>query len=204
MIFYFSATGNSKYVAEQVAEDDERLIFIPEAIDQGNNIFSVEPGERVGIISPTYNWTLPSITEKFLEKLELKYTVRPYLYYVGTFGTTTGAAAAMADHIMKAKGLAFDGLFDVRMPDTWTPIFDLSDRKHVSEINQEADLQIQRLKKNIRQKVTGRHMHLTTPYSPALLEKRSTTVRHGIPAISPWRTAASAVDYVPENVLSMQ
>lgn len=109
MILYFSATGNSKYVAEQLANNGERLVFIPDAIDRGNNAFSVEPGERVGIVSPTYNWTLPSITEEFLEKLELKYTVRPYLYYVGTFGTTTGAAAAMANRIMKAKGLPLTG-----------------------------------------------------------------------------------------------
>lgn len=55
MILYFSATGNSAYVAKQLAEDGERLIFIPDAIDRGSYEFAVEPGEKVGIISPTYN-----------------------------------------------------------------------------------------------------------------------------------------------------
>ncbi|OLR56641.1 hypothetical protein BHK98_11515 [Hornefia porci] len=70
MIIYFSATGNSKYVAEQLAEDRERLIFIPDAVDQGNYVFTVEPDERVGIISPTCCWTLPGIVEDFLKKME--------------------------------------------------------------------------------------------------------------------------------------
>lgn len=33
MILYFSATGNSQYVAKQLAEVSERLIFIPDAIE---------------------------------------------------------------------------------------------------------------------------------------------------------------------------
>ena len=55
MIIFFSATGNSQYVAKQLAEDEERLISIPDAIDKGINEFDVEPNENVGIISPTYN-----------------------------------------------------------------------------------------------------------------------------------------------------
>ena len=171
LVIYFSATGNSKYVAKQLAEDEERLIFIPDAVDQGTFVFTVESNEKLGIISPTYNWTLPSIVEDFLKKMELRYTDRPYMYYVGTFGTTTGAAATMADRILKAKGLAFDAMFDVKMPDTWTPVFDLSEEERVSDMNQEADLQIKQLRANVRRKVKGKHMHLTTPYFTGVIGK---------------------------------
>ena len=172
MILYFSATGNSAYVAKQLAEDGERLIFIPDAIDQGNYEFTVEPSEKVGIISPTYNWTIPSIVEEYLQKLKLHYAEKPYVYYVGTFGTTTGAAAAMANRYMCAKGLTFDGLFDVKMPDTWTPIFDLSDKERVREINRQADRQISQLKEDIRRETVGKHMHLPTPYFTGVLGKK--------------------------------
>ena len=103
--------------------------------------------------------------------LELHYTVKPYLYYVGTFGTTTGAAAATANRIMKAKGYRFDATFDVRMPDTWTPIFDLSDKEKVREINREADAQIQVLKEQIKNKASGKQMHLTMPYFAGAIGK---------------------------------
>lgn len=172
MILYFSATGNSEYVAKQLAKEGERRISIAEAMDQDICTFTVEPDEKVGIISPTYNWTLPSIVGEFLEKLKLHYTIRPYLYYVGTFGTTTGAAAAMANHHMKVKGLEFDGLFDVKMPDTWTPTFDLSNPEKVREINRQADLQIEQLKDEIHRQVTGKHMHFTTPYCTGVIGKK--------------------------------
>lgn len=171
MIFYFSATGNSLHVARQLAQEGERLVSIPEAIDSGAYEYDIEEGENVGIVSPTYNWTMPSVVSEFLEKLVLSHAVKPYTYYVGTFGTTTGAAAAMANSIMKAKDLSFDALFDVKMPDSWTPIYDLSDKEHVAEINRRADEEIAQVKGLVASKVTGKHMHLTMPYFTGVIGK---------------------------------
>lgn len=170
MIIYFSATGNSRYVANQLATYKERIIFIPDAIDQEIYEYNVEPDENVGIISPTYNWTIPSIIEEFLKKLKLNYSTKPYIYYVGTFGTT-GAAATMANRYMTLMGNPFDAMFDVRMPDTWTPTFDLSDQDHVKDINHQADIQIQQLQEAISNKVTGKHMHMTAPYIAGVIGK---------------------------------
>lgn len=172
MIFCFSATGNSLHVAKQLAKDGERLISIPETIDKGLYEYDVKTGENVGIISPTYNWTIPSIVEEFLQKLELNYDYKPYTYYVGTFGTTTGAAAAMANRYMKAMDCPFDAMFDVKMPDTWTPIFNLSNKEQVQEINRQADEQIFKLKEQIANQVTGKHMHLTMPYLTGVVGKK--------------------------------
>lgn len=113
----------------------------------------------MGIISPTYNRTLPHIVEVFLQKLQLRYERRPYVYYVGTFGTTTGAAAAAANWYMKAAGCGFDAVFDVKMPDTWTPVFDLSDREKVREINRRADIQLEEVKEQIAGRVTGKQIY---------------------------------------------
>lgn len=172
MIFYFSATGNSLHVAKQLAAPGERLVFIPDAIDRQTYGYRVEPGENVGIVFPTYNFTMPSIVSEFLEKLQLAYDAKPCLYYVGTFGTTTGAAAAMANHIMKRKGLPFDALFDVKMPDTWTPLFDLSDKTRVADINRKADAQFEQVKSAVGAKVAGKHMHITTSYLTGIIGKR--------------------------------
>lgn len=81
MIFYFSATGNSKHVAESIASKGEELISIAEAMDKGQHLFSAT-GDRVGIVSPTYDWTLPSIVSEFLAQLELRFERKPYLFYV--------------------------------------------------------------------------------------------------------------------------
>ena len=171
MIFYFSATGNSKYVASRIRQPDEEMIPIADAVKQGKYSYTIGDG-RLGIVSPTYDWTLPSIVSEFLEKLNISFTAKPYVYYVGTYGTTTGAAAAMADRLMKTKGLPFDAKFDVKMPDTWTPIFDLSDPAHVAAINQAAEKEIHELKEQVDQQVRGRHMGLTTPLFTGMIGKR--------------------------------
>lgn len=155
-----------------LAQEGERLVSIPEALDADAYEYDTEVGENVGIVSPTYNWTMPSVVSEFLEKLMLNHAVKPYTYYIGTFGTTTGAAAAMANRIMKEKGLPFDALFDVKMPDTWTPIYDLSDKEHVAEINRHADEEIAQVKKQVDNKVTGKHMHLTMPYFTGVIGKK--------------------------------
>ena len=163
MIFYFSATGNSKYVAECIRTEGETLISIADATDKKEYNYHVSD-ERVGVVSPTYDWTLPSIVSEFLEKLTLNFDEKPYIYYVATYGTTSGASASMADRILMEKGLSFDACFDIKMPDTWTPIFDLSDSKSVHKRLEKSDEEIVELQKQIRDKVRGKHMGLTTPY----------------------------------------
>lgn len=81
MIFYFSATGNSKYAAECIAADGEHLISITDAAEKNEYDYTVSD-ERVGFVSPTYDWTLPSIVREFLQKLTLHFEKKPYIYYV--------------------------------------------------------------------------------------------------------------------------
>ena len=68
MIFYFSATGNSKYVADRVAAvTGELCISIAECIKAQRFTFSPDKEEPIGILSPVYCWGLPSIMNEFLE-----------------------------------------------------------------------------------------------------------------------------------------
>lgn len=52
MILYFSATGNGKYIAEQIAaETDDKAISIVDCIREGKYLFKDE--KILGIITPT-------------------------------------------------------------------------------------------------------------------------------------------------------
>lgn len=62
MIFYFSATGNSKYVALKVAaETKEEPIAISDCVRKQEFIFEIKDQERIGFVTPVYFWGLPSI-----------------------------------------------------------------------------------------------------------------------------------------------
>lgn len=132
MIFYFSATGNSRYVAQCIAEKTgEAMVSITDCLKESDFLFSIAEGERIGFITPVYHWGLPTVVVEFVAKSQLAISGNPYIYHVVTYGTTTGKAHKLMAEALKSKGLAPDGKFIVQMPDTWTPVFDLSDMEKV-------------------------------------------------------------------------
>lgn len=153
MIFYFSATGNSKYVAMQLAKATEDVVYsIVEELKQNTCNYTVQDGERVGIVCPIYFWGLPTIVLDFISRLKLDYTNRPYIYSVMTFGTSTGQANYMMRKALKEKGIHIDGRFVVRMVDNYTPMFNLSDKDKCKRITEAAEPYI----KNVCNMITER------------------------------------------------
>ncbi len=127
MICYFSATGNSKYVAQRISSAIGEESVSIEGLDP-----TTLSGEKVfGLVTPVYYWTLPKIVAGFLEQVKLDDP--EYVFLVITYGTTTGACRANATKILSKNGVSIDAAFDIRMPDTWTPMFDLSDPQFVAE-----------------------------------------------------------------------
>ncbi|MBQ6042777.1 MAG: hypothetical protein IJS45_05585 [Clostridia bacterium] len=77
MIYYFSATGNSKYVAERIAGaigDEEKNI--QEADPQ------LVPSDVIGFVSPTYGWGLPEIVKRFFTSIIFAPT--SYVFFAAT------------------------------------------------------------------------------------------------------------------------
>ena len=94
MIFYFSATGNSKYTAERIASAaGDRTVFLRDAVRGRSYRYDVSREERIGFVFPVYFWGLPSILRFFVEKLELTGYRDQYIYAVMTCGGSTGGAA---------------------------------------------------------------------------------------------------------------
>ena len=80
MIYYFSGTGNSKYVAQRLAEAlDDSAVSVSD-----NPIREIPDGEPVGFVSPTYFWGLPWLLADFVRALHL--TGDHYCYVALTCG----------------------------------------------------------------------------------------------------------------------
>ena len=72
MIFYYSGCGNSRHVAERLGELlDERLVFIPKALREGQLDYTLQADERVGFVFPIYSWRPPQIVLDFVGKVRL-------------------------------------------------------------------------------------------------------------------------------------
>ena len=159
MILYFSATGNCKYVAARLASAfGQETVSIVDCI-QGS-VYSFAD-DTIGVVVPTYFWGLPSIVKEFLEKVDFH---ADYLYFIATYGTTPGASDAMAGKAIQGKTI--DAFYSVRMPDTWTPIFDLSTPEKVAAFSRTTEAEIDDAIRKIGERHTNRHM---TPHVPAFL-----------------------------------
>lgn len=140
MLFYFSATGNSKCVAQALSQATGEAAFsISQCRKESRFSFSATShGERIGFVTPVYFWGLPSPVVDFLDKLQLSAPADAFVYHVLTFGTTTGQAHYQMSRLLLSKGLRLDGRYIVRMVDTWTPLFNLSDKTRCQRITDKA------------------------------------------------------------------
>ena len=165
MILYFSATGNSKYVAERIAKaTNDECIFILDIMKDEKCFLSIKENENVGIVSPTYAWGCPSVIIDFLNKVSFSGKKKSYFYYIATYGTTQGNNGYLADkNLSQNTGIKFYAFFSVKMPDTWTPIFDLSNKETVAVINKNAEPQIDEIIQKIQQKSSGNFMRNKLP-----------------------------------------
>ncbi len=157
MILYFSATGNSRYVAERIA------IAIGTKAVSVQKITDETVVDAHGMVSPTYAWGIPSIVKDFLQTHKLK-TSEGKCFYVATYGTTPGVSWYLAQKALKSgSDISFDAFYGVRMPDTWTPIFDLSDKEKVARINANAESQIKEIIHSIQSRAVGNFMKARLP-----------------------------------------
>lgn len=155
MILFFSATGNSKYVAARLAQSDkQRVISIVDCIK--NNSYTFED-QMIGIVSPTYFWGLPNIVKEFLEKACFE---TEYLYFVATYGTTPGAIGYMANKAIRNREI--DAYYSVRMADTWTPVFNLSTLQKVEKFTKTTETEIKNVIQRISKREKNKKMFLKT------------------------------------------
>lgn len=160
MILYFSATGNCRYVAEHIAHD---LGDTAVSIEKHCGKIQLMQNEMLGIVAPTYAWELPINVREFLENIFIENYSGQYAFVVATYGTTPGAVGAQADRILKKHGITLNARFCIRMTDTWTPWFDLSDKEKVESRLAQSEKELAKVTDDIRNKVTGNHMRLSCP-----------------------------------------
>ncbi len=193
MILYFSATGNCKYVAARLASAfGQETVSIVDCIQDGVYDFK---DDTIGIVAPTYFWGLPSIVKEFLEKADFH---TDYLYFISTYGTTPGASDAMASKAIQGKEI--DAFYSVRMPDTWTPIFDLSTAEKVARFpRQRKRRSTRRSARSANAIPTGVCRRIPPRFWQSGLHSRFTTTISVERRISVWRKAASAADCARGN-----
>lgn len=155
MILYFSATGNSKHVAKTAAAAvSQSLLSIEDAVRNGQNSFE---DEVIGIVTPTYYGGLPANVESFLKNSSFK---ADYLFFLATYGMKTGGVDRFA---AKALGREFDAAYSVKMPDTCTYYFDVTDQEKIRQTLKEFENQIRTVISHVQNRDKGRFVQDSLP-----------------------------------------
>ena len=134
MILYFSGTGNSRYVAEQLAAGTgNSLHFMPKY-----NPLKIEfEGKQLGIVVPVYSWGISPYVLDFIRDLNSRFideAAKHPVWFVLTCGDETAYAPEMMKRSLSEKGIMIAGGWSVIMPNDYVllPGFDV-DSKEVEE-----------------------------------------------------------------------
>lgn len=137
MVFYFTATGNSLYVAKCI---DGNPVSIPQVI-KNSSIYS---DNQIGIVCPVYCGEIPNIVKKFLKKSKFD---TKYMYLILTYGNSASDCPEFTYNEFKALGINFDYIDTVHCVDNYLPVFDMAEEK---KIDKQTDIQIAKILNNIR------------------------------------------------------
>ncbi|OPJ65237.1 EFR1 family ferrodoxin [Clostridium oryzae] len=152
MIFYFSGTGNSKHIAEKISNSTgERLIYMSENTIVKNEIYEVDKDEKIGFVFPTYWYSVPTIVEKFIDKLILSGYQQQYVYGIATYGIAAGHVMNRLIKILKNKNLQINGIFGVKMVDNYVIGYDIMNLEKQKRILNSAEEEIDKIISMIKQ-----------------------------------------------------
>lgn len=119
MILYFSGCGNSRFIAQSIAEAlDERIVFIPKAERDKNYEFNLSEGERLGFVFPIYSWQPPRLVLDFVKKIS--FDRQPsYVWTAVTCGDNGGYADQVFAQQLQEIGLTLQAVYCFIMPNTY-------------------------------------------------------------------------------------
>ncbi len=136
MILYFSGTGNSEYVAKQIAKETGDCVL---------NLFQKLRDHDYGeitsetpwiIVTPTYAWRIPRLVSQWILKTPL--TGSNKIYFVMTCGGDTGNAEAYAEKLCTEKKMSCMGCAEIVMPENYIAMFRTPTREEAGKIIQAA------------------------------------------------------------------
>jgi NAD-dependent dihydropyrimidine dehydrogenase PreA subunit/flavodoxin len=157
MIFYFTATGNSLYAAERIAEaTGDSLVSIGRALRDELYEYDITDDGYLGFVAPTFAGTLPGAVGLFLERLTLRGYGSHFVYGVFTCGESDGFESAALYAMLQAKGVSFAGSFELVMPDNFIVWSDVPPPEKLNAILENADKRLEGIIASIKAKQPGK------------------------------------------------
>lgn len=174
MIYYFSGTGNTRWVATTLASGLHcKAIDICskrfDAFDHMSLMAGISPDEPIGFAFPIHGWQPPHIVRRFIRSLPRSIFASRYVFAVCTCGDDTGLALDILAKELADRGIRLSMSVSVQMPNTYVclPFMDVDSK----EVEQEKLLAAKELMPKILERIVKREQgeYLTKGTTPWLL-----------------------------------
>lgn len=117
--FYFTATGNSLYVAKRIGGE---LYSIAQMLREGKDEFE---DEAIGFVFPCYGFGLPRLVIDFIQKSKFK---AEYFFAIMTYGNKAASGLKHIEEVGSKVGIQFDYTNEIVMVDNYLPLFKIEDQ----------------------------------------------------------------------------
>ena len=120
LLFYFTATGNSLYVAKQLENDP---ISIPQELRKANKQYKAE---SIGIVCPLFEFEIPKLVKDFIQESSFE---TDYFYLIITYGCHHGGVAQRIQAWLESIGRKADYVNTIIMHDNALIVFDMDQQR---------------------------------------------------------------------------
>lgn len=153
MIFYFSGTGNSQYVAQTIANaTNDTIINITKSEMNKNVEYILKEGENLGFVFPIYWWGMPALVEEFVQKMEIKTNSNNYVFGVSTYGMEPFNGLKDLKKLLAKKNMNLDATYEVKMVDNYVVGYELAGKEKQEMVLQQAREKVEKIIGNIEAK----------------------------------------------------
>lgn len=126
VIYCFSSTGNSLYVAKRIGKK------IDARVENMRGHHPICEDEVIGFVFPVYFWDIPYKVEEFIKSLEIK-AKNPYIFAVATYGGMTIGVLGAVDKLLAAKGYHLNYGKGIKAVENYTVSFKVDDTQKVED-----------------------------------------------------------------------
>jgi ferredoxin len=117
-IFYFTATGNSLYIAKRIGGE---LYSIPQMIKEGKFDFE---DDAIGFVFPCHGWGVARLIRRFIKRSKFNAN---YFFAIMTYGGTPKSGLQNMEQIGSKAGIQFNYTNEIFMIDNYLPNFEMED-----------------------------------------------------------------------------
>ncbi len=140
MVFYFSGTGNSKYIGRRIADGIGKDLYSINSALKNDEYFSNTNLDLLVFSVPTYAWRIPRVVEEWIRKSTFQKGAKAY--FVMNCGGEIGNAEKYIRKLCSNCNLEFMGCGEVVMPENYLAMFSTPTPEQGKKIIARAELVI--------------------------------------------------------------